>query len=166
MPGVSGQIFNAGPTGLALLLGSIGSGALGASLFLARRGEMRGLTKLLVLSTIATGVTLMLAMQFQNIWIASGFLVAMGAFMLSGNVAAQTLVQNSVEPEFRARVMSLFIVFAYGLPALGAVLMGWLASMAGLQPAIGGGALFMVIFWIWALPKREAMSKRLEGERV
>ena len=166
MPGVSGQIFNAGPTGLALLLGSIGSGALLASLVLARRGEMRGLTKLLVLSTIATGVTLMLAMQFQNIWIASGFLVAMGAFMLSGNVAAQTLVQNSVEPEFRARVMSLFIVFAYGLPALGAVLMGWIASMAGLQPAIGGGALFMAIFWLWALPKREAMGKRLEGERV
>ena len=166
MPGVSGQIFNAGPTGLALLLGSIGSGALLASLLLARRGEMRGLTRLLVLSTIATGVTLMLAMQFQNIWIASGFLVAMGAFMLSGNVAAQTLVQNSVEPEFRARVMSLFIVFAYGLPALGAVLMGWVASMAGLQPAIGGGALFMVIFWLWALPRREAMGKRLEGERV
>jgi MFS family permease len=109
---------------------------------------------------------LMLAMQFQNIWIASGFLVVMGAFMLSGNVAAQTLVQNSVEPEFRARVMSLFIVFAYGLPALGAVLMGWVAAMSGLQAAIGGGALLMVLFWLWALPKREAMSKRLEGERV
>lgn len=166
MPGVSGQIFNAGPTGLALLLGSIGSGAVLASLFLARRGEVRGLTSLLVLSTIATGMMLVLAMQFQNIWIASCFFVVMGAFMLSGNVAAQTLVQNSVEPEFRARVMSLFIVFAYGLPALGAVLMGWVASMAGLQPAIGGGALFMAIFWLWALPKREAMGKRLEGERV
>lgn len=166
MPGVSGQIFNAGPTGLALLLASIGSGALGASLFLARRGQMAGLTKLLVLSTIATGTMLALAMQFQNIWIASGFLVVMGAFMLSGNVAAQTLVQNSVEPEFRARVMSLFIVFAYGLPALGAVLMGWIAAMAGLQAAIAGGALFMALFWLWALPKRSAMSKRLEGERV
>jgi MFS family permease len=166
MPGISGQIFNAGPTGLALLLASIGTGALSASLLLARRGQTAGLTRLLVLSTIATGVMLMLAMQFQNIWIASGFLVVMGAFMLSGNVAAQTLVQNSVEPEFRARVMSLFIVFAYGLPALGAVLMGWVAAMSGLQAAIGGGALFMVIFWLWALPKREAMSKRLEGERV
>jgi MFS family permease len=166
MPGVSGQIFNAGPTGLALLLGSIGTGALLASLVLARRGEMHGLTRLLVLSTIVTGFMLMLAMQFQNIWIVSGFLVVMGAFMLSGNVSAQTLVQNGVEPEYRARVMSLFIVCAYGLPALGAVLMGWVASYVGLQAAIGGSALFMALFWLWALPKREAMSRRLEGQRV
>lgn len=163
MPGISGQIFNAGPGGLALLLGAIGIGALLASLLLARRGEMSGLTSLLIFSTIITGIALMLSMQFQNIWLAAAFLALMGAFMLSGNVAAQTLVQNAVAPEYRARVMSLFIVFAYGLPALGAVAMGWIAAYVGLQMTIGGGALFMLLFWIWSWPQRHRMAEAMEG---
>lgn len=164
MPGISAQIFQAGPQGLALLLASIGGGALIAGLWLARRGELSGLTSLLIFSTIVSGVALMLSMQFHNIWLAACFLGVMGAFMLAGNVSAQTLVQNSVAAEFRGRVMSLFIVFAYGLPALGAVAMGWLATATGLQPAIGGGALLMLLAWLWARPQRSAMARRLESD--
>ncbi len=163
MPGVSGQIFDAGPGGLAFLLAAIGFGALFASLLLARRGEMQGLTKLLIFSTILSGISLMLSMQFGHIWIAAVFLAVMGAFMLCGNVAAQTLVQNSVAAPFRARVMSLFIIFAYGLPAVGAVLMGWIAHYAGLQATIGGGALVMLLFWLWSWPKRGDMAQQLEA---
>ncbi|MGE3646014.1 MAG: MFS transporter [Beijerinckiaceae bacterium] len=164
MPGISARVFAAGPTGLSLLLAAIGAGALTASLWLARRGEMRGLTGLLIGSTIVTGVALMLAMQFRNIWLAAAFLCVMGAAMLTGNVSAQTLVQNSVEAQMRARVMSLFIVFAYGLPAIGAVLMGWIATWAGLQATIAGGALFMFLFWAWGRPQKTAMSHALEQE--
>ena len=164
MPGVAGEIFNTGPTGLAQLRAAIGIGALTASLAIARRGLLRGLTTLLIASMIVTGLSLMLSMRFQNIWIASGFLVVMGAFMLAGNVSAQTLVQNSVENDFRARVMSIFMVFAYGLPAIGAMVMGWVAAFAGLQATIGGGALFMLLFWLWAWPRRHEMGGRLERE--
>ena len=163
MPGISARVFDAGPAGLSLLLSAIGAGALIASLWLARRGQTEGLTRMLVWSTSLTGVTLMLAMQFRSIWAAVFFLVFMGAAMLTGNVAAQTLVQNSVEPQMRARVMSLFIVFSYGLPAIGAVIMGWIAGAAGLQAAIGGGALFMLVFWFWARPQQKVMSGELEA---
>jgi MFS family permease len=166
LPAVSGQIFEAGPTGLALLLASIGIGALSASLVLARRGELAGLTFVLVLSTLVTGVALALSMQANNIWLASLALCVMGSFMLAGNVAAQTLVQNSVDPAFRARVMSLYIIFAYGLPAIGAALMGWIATSVGLQATIAGGALFMLGFFVWSWPRRKAMAAQLEGERA
>ncbi len=166
LPAVSGQIFEAGPTGLALLLASIGIGALSASLVLARRGETAGLTFVLVLSTLVTGVALALSMQANNIWLASLALCVMGSFMLAGNVAAQTLVQNSVDPAFRARVMSLYIIFAYGLPAIGAALMGWIATSVGLQATIAGGALFMLGFFVWSWPRRKAMAAQLEGERA
>lgn len=162
LPGISGQVFDAGPTGLSLLLAAIGVGAMTASLWLAQRGETTGLTRLLVASTSVTGIALMLAMAFTQIWVAAAFLMIMGAAMLVGNVAAQTLVQNAVDSEFRSRVMSLFIVFAYGLPAVGAVIMGWLSSYAGFPAAIGGGALFMLVFWAWARPQEEATGARLE----
>lgn len=164
MPGISGRVFDAGPTGLSLLLGAIGAGALTASLWLARRGELRGLTSILITTTVITGMALALAMQFGNIWIAAFFLAIMGAAMLTGNVSAQTLVQNTVAAEMRARVMSIFIVFAYGLPAIGAVVMGWLASYAGLQTTVGAGAVFMLLFWAWSRPQRTVMTEQLERE--
>lgn len=162
MPAVSAQLFSGGPTGLALLLAAIGAGAVAASLWLARRGETQGLTGLLILSTAASGIALVAAMQFSNIWIGAAILCVMGFFMLIGNVSAQSLVQNSVDQEFRARVSSLFIIFAYGLPAVGAVIQGWIATHIGLNVAIGAGAAMMLVAWIWARPQRDRMSRKLD----
>ncbi len=166
LPGISGQVFNAGPAGLSFLLAAIGVGAMTASLWLAPRGDTKGLTRLLVSSTSVTGIALMLAMAFPRLWVAATFLVIMGAAMLVGNVAAQTLVQNTVDSNFRSRVMSLFIVFAYGLPAVGAVIMGWVSSYAGFPRAIDGGALLMLVFWAWARPQQAATGALLEAHKA
>ena len=162
MPGVSGQIFDAGPAGLSLLLGSIGTGALLASLWLARRGKMGGLTKLVTLSILGCGLALTLAMAFGKLWIAMAFLVVVGAFMLLGNVGAQSLIQNTVDAHIRARVLSLFIVFAHGLPAIGALLIGWVASHAGLQITLAVGGLLLALVWLWGRSKTEKMAAVLE----
>ncbi len=162
MPGVSGQVFDAGPAGLSLLLGAIGAGALLCSLWMARRGGMAGLTGLVTFSILGGGVALMLSMVFGLLWAAFVFLMVVGGFMLIGNVSAQSLVQNTVDGAVRARVLSLFIVFAHGMPALGAIIMGWIASLAGLQWTIGAGAFGLVLVWLWARPRSGAMAKVLE----
>ena len=77
-------------------------------------------------------------------------------------VGAQSLIQNTVDQEVRARVLGLFIVFAHGLPAVGAVVMGWIASVAGLPMIIGIGALLMVLVWLWARPQSANMADVLE----
>ena len=84
---------------------------------------------------------MILSMAFGNLWLAVFFLMIVGGFMLAGNVGAQSLIQNSVDSDVRARVLSLFIVFAHGLPAIGAVIIGWVASFVGLQITIACGAL-------------------------
>ena len=150
MPGVSGQVFDAGPAGLSLLLGAIGAGALLTSLWLARRGDMAGLTGMVTLSILGGGVALMMAMVVGQLWAAVLFFMIVGGFMLTGNVGAQSLIQNAVDSKVRARVLSLFIVFAHGLPAIGAVIIGWIASEAGLRLTIGCGALMLVLVWLWA----------------
>ena len=153
-----------GPVGLSLLLSAIGAGALAASLWIARRGEMAGLTGLVVVSMLGTGLALMGAMAVDRIWVAAGFLCVVGAFMLTGNVSAQTLIQNTVDQRVRSRVLALYVVVAHGLPALGAVIMGWIAMRAGLQWTIGVGAAFMILFWLWSRPKRAAMAPDLERD--
>jgi MFS family permease len=162
MPGVSGQVFDAGPAGLSLLLGAIGAGALPASLWLARRGEMAGLTGLVTLSMVGGGVALMLSMVVGQLWFAVALFMIVGVFLVIGNVGAQSLIQNSVDPDVRARVLSVFIVLAHGMPAIGSIVAGWIASRYGLQVTIGCGALAMILVWFWARGRGVKLSAGLE----
>jgi len=59
-------------------------------------------------------------------------------------------------------VLGLFIVFGHGLPALGALVQGWLATFFGLPAAVGGSAILMLAFWIWAMFRQRAMVGQLE----
>jgi hypothetical protein len=59
-------------------------------------------------------------------------------------------------------VLGLFIVFGHGLPALGALVQGWLATFWGLPAAVGGSAILMLTFWVWAMFRQKRMSSELE----
>ena len=162
LPSIADKVFQAGPTGLSLMLSSIGVGAVGASLVLARRGQTQGLTRVLVWSTFGTGICVAAALNAPSLRVGAVAFCFMGVFMLCGNVSAQTLVQNSVSSEMRARVLGLFIVFGHGLPALGALVQGWLATYFGLPAAVGGSAILMLTFWVWAMFRQRRMSGELE----
>lgn len=164
LPGLADQVFKTGPQGLSTMLAAIGIGAVTAAFGLARRGKMRGLTWLLVISTFGIGIAVALAMQFTELWLAAIFFCCMGIFMLIGNVSAQTLIQNNVSAEYRSRVMGLFIMFGHGLPALGALVQGWVAKFVGLQLAVGGSALLMLGFGVWALYVRKTLVLDLERD--
>jgi hypothetical protein len=57
-----------------------------------------------------------------------------------------------VEPEYRARVVSLYLASSFGLPSVGALAMGLIASETGLQITLGAGAVLAVLIWFWARP--------------
>lgn len=150
LPGVSDQVFGRGPDGLAILLSSIGLGATVSGLWLAQRGRTAGLTALVTASLMVSAIALVLFTVAGFIWIAAFFLAVVGFFMLVGGIGSQTLIQNAVDSRMRARVMSLFVVISWGLPAFGALVMGWLASFAGLQPVIAAGGVLALAIWLWA----------------
>ena len=161
-PGFAAQVFGRGPEGYAMLLSSIGAGAMVASLWLARRGRSEGLTFLVVSSLVVQSITLILFTFSGNIYVGSAFLVGLGYFMLIGGVSSQTLIQNTVASDMRARAMSLFILLSWGLPAVGALVIGWIASFAGLQPTIAAGAALALLIWLWARPQVARLAPVLE----
>jgi predicted MFS family arabinose efflux permease len=162
LPGFAAQVFGRGPDGLAILMSSIGFGGLIAGLWLAHRGQTGGLTKLVTLSLLISGVSLALFTVTGYIWLAACFLVSVGFFMLLGGISSQTLMQNAVDSAMRARVMSLFVVISWGLPAFGALAEGWLASLVGLQPVVAAGALVAIVMWLWARPAGRRLAAELE----
>ncbi len=164
LPGFAAQVFERGPEGYAMLLSSIGGGALVASLWLARRGRTEGLTRLVVASLVVQSITVMLFAFSGNIYAGSACLAIMGFFMLAGGVGSQTLIQNAVDPAMRGRAISLFIMISWGFPAIGALVAGWIASDAGLQPTIAAGAALTVLIWLWARPVGRRLALDLESD--
>ena len=161
-PAFAAQVFGRGPDGYAMLLSAVGGGALVASLWMARRGRTEGLTTLVVWSLVVQGVTVMLFAMTGNIYVGAAFLAAMGYFMLIGGVGSQTLIQNTVGADMRARAISFYILLSWGLPAVGALVMGWIASFAGLQPTIAGGGALLLLVWLWARPLGTRLAPLLE----
>lgn len=164
-PAFSADVFGRGPDGYGMLLSSIGGGALVAALWLARRGRTEGITRMVVGSLLAQGIALILFSMTSNIFVGCGFLIVFGFFMLVGGIGSQTLIQNAVESGMRARAVSLFILVSWGLPALGALAMGWFASYFGLQLAVAVGAGMAIAVWLMSLGPGARLAPQLEVSR-
>ena len=162
MPAFAEQVFASGSTGFAILMSSIGFGAMVSCLWIGARGRTDGLTGLVTLSLLAQGVGLILSAFAGQIWLATLCFGIVGFAMLVGGVGSQTLIQNAVDSGVRARVMSLFIIISWGLPAFGALAAGWIATHAGLPATIAAGGVLTVVLWLWARPQAVRLKSDLE----
>ena len=127
-----------------------GTGALIASLWLAGRGSVRGLTSLVVTALLAVALAV------------SGF-VATDWFPLA--IGSMALLQHVVDGAMRGRVMSLYGLIHRGGPAVGAVAMGAAADLIGIRPAVAGGAVLCVALWLWMIGRRKHTADMLEKAR-
>jgi MFS family permease len=163
LPAYAAQVFGRGPDGLAILLSSIGVGAMCAGIWVAQRGRTGGLTVIVAIGAIGMAGFVLAFTAVDSIWVAAIFLALSGACMLTNNVGAQTLLQNAVDHRMRARMLSLFVVISWGLPALGAVTMGWAATLVGIRPAVAGGSALAVVLGLWAWRVAPRLAPKLEA---
>lgn len=162
MPGFSAEVFDRGADGLAILMSVLGFGAMISCIWIGIRGRTVGLTRLVTVSLLAQGIALILSTLAGDIWIAAACFGVVGFAMLVGGVGSQTLMQSAVDTGMRARVLSLFIVISWGLPAFGALAAGWIATFAGLPLTIAAGGVLTIVLWLWARPQAEKLETDLE----
>jgi MFS family permease len=163
LPAYAAQVFERGPDGLAILLSSIGVGAMSAGLWVAQRGRTGGLTVIVAIGAIGMAGFVLAFTAVDSIWLAGFFLALSGGCMLTNNVGSQTLLQNAVDHRMRARMLSLFVVISWGLPAIGAMAMGWAATLTGIRPAVAGGSAIAVVLGLWAWRIAPCLAPRLEA---
>lgn len=142
LPIFTEDILMVGATGLGILMGVSGAGAIIGSLVLAslpnkKRGLMF-LTGNLLLSLALIGFSIS---GSWNISLALIVFVGLGdtARMSLGN----TLLQYYTEEEYHGRVMSIFVM-QFGLMGFGAFGAGLLTEVVGVQWAVGGLAAVLV----------------------
>jgi len=149
MPVFCDDILNVGATGMGVLLSISGIGAVTSSLVLASLpNKKRGL--LLLVCSLVMSLALV-GFSFSNSWPLSLVLIV---FVGMGNTGlmtlASTLMQYYVDPNYLGRVLSI-LMMQYGLISFGTFAAGLLAESIGVQWAVGGFALAIVLLSIMAL---------------
>jgi MFS family permease len=163
LPGFAAEVFGHGATGFAMLLSSMGVGAVVAGALLAGRGAIEGLTRVVVRSVLVLALAVIAFTMAPNIWVGMGCIAVSGYAAVTCSVGQQTLLQSSMAPAIRGRVMSLYGMIMRGGPALGALLMGALHGVLGLRWPVFGGAMVCLVLWLWAWRRRHLMAAALEG---
>lgn len=161
--GFADDVFGRGADGLAWLTGMLGLGAFIGSIFLARRGGMAGLTRMLITAVLIFAFALVGFTATDIFWVACLCTAIAGTSVVTVGVAEQTLLQGSVAGHMRGRVLSLYTLIARGVPSIGAMIMGTAASYVGLRLPVFIGALLTLGLWLWALRRRRRMAAHLEN---
>ena len=141
-------VFGKGATEYGLLGSVMAVGTLSGALLAARR-EKPTLTVLMVGMGLFS-LFCLLAGLAPNYLAFAVLLVPCGLFALTVMTSANSLVQLSTAPEFRGRVMALYMAIFMGGTPLGAPIVGWVGDVLGprwtlLIGALVCGATFLAV---------------------
>ncbi len=145
MPIFARDILHGGPQTLGFLMGAAGVGALMGAVYLASRGSVLGLMKLIALASSAFGLGL-IAFAFSRYLLLS--LLAQcftGIGMIIAMASANTILQTIVEEDKRGRVLSMYTMALVGMAPFGSLMLGGLASRIGAPTTIAIGGLVCVV---------------------
>lgn len=140
------DIFHLGETGLALLMGTTGAGALCGALFLAYLGDFSRKGYLVLGGDMVFAICLVGFSLSTVLLMSLGFLFAMG-FAIVGSIAVtNTLLQKLVTDEMRGRVMSMFMLSFLGAMPIGNLIAGAASHRFGVQRTLAVGGLIILVF--------------------
>jgi len=132
-------VFHKGPGAYGLLGSIMAIGSLSAALLSARRPNPR-LRILLVAFAAFAVASAMAALAPSYVWFAVA-LIPVGLTALTVLTTANSMIQLSVDPAMRGRVMALYMAVFMGGTPLGSPLIGWIGSAWGPRWTILVGSL-------------------------
>jgi len=159
MPVYAKDIFRGTATTFGVLDGAIGLGGFGAALYLTSLPPHTDLNKILTVNTFVLGVGLLLFAYTPFYWLALAFLVV-GAFgMMAQTTLNVTLLQTTVLPAMRGRVISLYVlVYTTALP-LGSLLVGAASERVGVRATVlAEGLLALLIGLLYLRHLRQTQA--------
>ncbi len=151
------QVFERGAQGFALLATMLGVGSLLGALVATRRRDPR--VSLVAGSAVAFGFLELVAAAMPTYALFAVALVPCGFAALTVMTAANATVQLGVAPEFRGRVMAIYLTVFLGGTPIGAPIIGWLAESYGPRAGLvlgGATSLAVGVFALIVLARHRA----------
>ncbi|WP_241681122.1 MFS transporter [Pseudactinotalea terrae] len=128
------NVFRSGAGGYGLLSASVAAGAVIGSIASARRARV-GLRQLVYLAMALGALQVVAALVGVQVLFVV-VLVAVGAVALYYLTGGNTLIQTTVSPSMRGRVMAVYIMVFFGAQAISGTLIGFVADHSGAQLAM------------------------------
>jgi MFS family permease len=169
MPVMAQDVLHSGASGLGLLMGAAGTGALAGALALAWHNSLRGLGRWVGLGAVSFGTWLILFSLSRSFWLSVALLLPAGFSLLLQMSSTNTLIQSMVPDRLRGRVMSVYAMTFMGMAPLGALLAGTAADVLGTPMAIGiGGGISIAggLVFLLRLAELRPEARRLIREQV
>ena len=155
MPVFAKDVLHGGPHTLGFLLGASGTGALIGALFLASRVSVVGTNKILSISSLIFGVSLICFSLSHHVVLSLILMLVTGFHMILVMASSNIMLQTIAEEDKRGRIISLYVLALMGTAPFGSLLAGISANNIGApNTLIAGGIVCMLasLFFYLKLP--------------
>lgn len=159
--------FGMGPGEFGFLGSIMAVGTLAGALLAARRSGPR--LRFLLAGALGLGFFTLVGSVAPSFWLYAAVLIPVGLASITFLNSCNTSIQLSVEPQFRGRVLALYLAVLQGGTALGAPLMGWIGTEFGPRWAVAfGGAIVLLtgLFSVIAVSRNSQLPVRQQLRSV
>lgn len=131
IPVYAKDIFKGTASTFGVIDSAIGLGAFCGAIFLASLKPGKNLRKILAINTFVFGIGLVLFSHSTNYPLALLFATLSGFGMMSQITISNTIIQTTVDPAMRGRVISFYAMAFFGMQPLGGLLVGAVSQWVG-----------------------------------
>lgn len=131
MPVYAKDIFKGNASTFGVIDSVIGLGAFTGAIFLASLKPGKNLRKILAVNTLIFGAGLILFSHSTSYAVGLVFAAIAGFGMMSHITISNTLIQTTVDPAMRGRVISFYAMAFFGMQPLGGLLVGAVSQWIG-----------------------------------
>ncbi len=129
LPVYAKEIFKGNASTFGYLNSFIGLGAIGGTIYLASLKTGANLKKILFVNTLIFGSGLCLFSHTTILPLALFFAMISGFGMMSQTTICNTIIQTTVSPEMKGRIISCFAMAYFGMLPLGGLLIGSVSNV-------------------------------------
>jgi MFS family permease len=160
LPVITRDLLGLGADGYGALMATLGVGAVMGALGIAATGGGGERGKVLRTASFAfAGLLLAFSLNRSPI-IAGLLLIGIGCAMIVNNALINAKLQEIVPDELRGRVLSIYVMVYVGGAPIGSFFGGWVARSAGVEWTLGGGAVLLLLFSLWAFRRHPLLTAR------
>ncbi|OOQ61340.1 MFS transporter [Mucilaginibacter pedocola] len=162
IPFYAQDVFKGTASTFGVIDSAIGLGAFSGAIFLASQKTGADLRKILFINTIVFGTGLILFSHEHNYALALVFVTIAGFGMMSQITVSNTLIQTTVAPDMRGRVISFYATAFFGMQPLGGLIIGSVSKWIGTTNTmlLEGVAALCIAGLHWQYLRKEKLKAR------
>lgn len=145
MPSIAVSFFGGSQSTVGILMSAVGVGALVTAMILAMQRGARVQLRLVRFAPFIVGAVLIAFSQSRSLYVGLLLLALMGASILMTSASTNTILQQSVDDEWRGRVIGVYVMCFLGMAPIGNLLAGTVASHFGLAPTLAFNGFVVIV---------------------